>query len=77
MRYGFYMSHQGGDTINGVYGHKNNKNVHTPPLLMTISKLITERKWQDLRLFADFRRKKSIFSLNLILGLGLYTFVYK
>ena len=43
---------------------KKNKNVQTPPLLMTISKLITERKWQDLRLFADFRRKKKSVQLE-------------
>ena len=51
------MSHSGGDTINGIYGVKIIKNVQTRPLLMNISKLITERKWQDLRLFADLRRK--------------------
>ena len=50
------MSHSGGDTISGVYGVKNDKNVQTEPLLMNISKLITERKWHSKRSFADFRR---------------------
>ena len=60
MQFRFYMSHLGGDTITGVYGVKNDKNVQTQPLLMNISKLITKRKRHSKRLFADFREKLNV-----------------